>query len=49
MNSNRCYRNHMGPDMIIKQISDNAGRQFDPDVADAMLRLLLRGEIVFPE
>ena len=47
MNSNRCYRNHMGPDMIIKQINENSGRQFDPDVADAMLRLIMRGEINF--
>lgn len=49
MNSNRCYRNHMGPDIIIRQVSENAGKQFDPEVSDAMLRLLLRGDIAFSE
>lgn len=49
MNSNRCYREHMTADMIIKQINDNSGIQFDPDVADAMIRLLLRGEIIFSD
>ncbi|WP_407397206.1 HD-GYP domain-containing protein [Treponema sp.] len=49
MNSNRCYRNHMEPDVIIGQISKNSGFQFDPDVADAMLRLILRGDISFAD
>ncbi|MBQ0038899.1 MAG: HD-GYP domain-containing protein [Treponema sp.] len=49
MNSNRCYRGHMTPDMIIKQITENSGKQFDPRVAEAMLRLLMRSEIKFAD
>ena len=49
MNSNRCYRKHMTPDLIINQIRDNAGMQFDPVVCQAMLRLLSSGEIEFAD
>lgn len=49
MNSNRCYRRHMTPELILKQITENSGKQFDPDVVDAIIRLIMRGDITFPE
>ncbi len=41
MNTNRVYRNKLSQDHIIQEIEKNKGRQFDPEIADVMLRLLL--------
>ena len=46
MNSNRIYRKSLTKERIISEIETNKGRQFDPDVADVMLRLLRDGTIV---
>lgn len=46
MNSNRVYRKMLTKEKIISEIEDNKGRQFDPKVADVMLRLLREGTIV---
>ena len=40
MNSNRVYRDHLSLDRTISEIENNRGRQFDPEIADIMLRLL---------
>ena len=40
MNTNRVYRNKLSKDSIIEEIEKNKGRQFDPAIADVMLRLL---------
>ncbi len=45
MNTNRVYRKKLTMDTIIQEIESNKGRQFDPQVADVMLRLLREGEI----
>ena len=46
MNSNRVYRKMLTKERIISEIETNKGRQFDPKVADVMLRLLRNGTIV---
>lgn len=45
MNSNRVYRNKLSKDYIIEEIEKNKGRQFDPEIADVMLRLIREGKI----
>ena len=45
MNSNRIYRKLLSKERIIEEIETNKGRQFDPKVADVMLRLLRDGTI----
>ena len=40
MNSNRVYRNKLTKENIIDEIESNKGRQFDPEIADVMLKLL---------
>ena len=45
MNSTRCYRKNLTKDFILKELKDNEGRQFDPDVAEAMLELIEQGDI----
>ena len=40
MNSNRVYRKKLTREYIIGEIEKNKGRQFDPEIADVMLRLL---------
>ena len=45
MNTNRVYRNRLSMERIISEIETNKGRQFDPQIADVMLRLLREGAI----
>ena len=45
MNSNRVYRNKLTKEKIISEIETNKGLQFDPDIADIMLRLIRTGKI----
>ena len=40
MNSNRVYRKKLTKECIINEIELNKGRQFDPVIADVMLKLL---------
>ena len=40
MHTNRSYRNHLDDTVILSELEKNKGIQFDPDVAEAMLRLL---------
>lgn len=49
MNSNRCYRRHMSQNEILAQFKASSGKQFDKAVADALIRLLKRGEIEYLE
>ena len=46
MNSNRVYRKLLSKERIISELETNKGRQFDPEVAEVMLRLLREGTIV---
>lgn len=45
MNTNRVYRNKLSREHIISEIETNKGKQFDPEIADIMLRLLREGKI----
>ena len=45
MNTNRVYRNRLTKERIIEEIETNKGKQFDPKIADIMLRLLKEGKI----
>ncbi len=43
MNSDRCYRPRMPREKIVKELNDNAGKQFDPDVVAHMLSMIREG------
>lgn len=43
MNSDRCYRPRIPREKIVKELDDNAGKQFDPDVVGHMLAMLREG------
>ena len=49
MNTSRVYRKNLSKDRILSEIETNKGRQFDPKVADVMLRLLKEGKIAMEE
>ena len=40
MNTNRVYRNKLTKEKIMDEIEKNKGLQFDPAIADIMLKLL---------
>jgi 5'-deoxynucleotidase YfbR-like HD superfamily hydrolase len=40
MNTNRVYRKKLPKDYILEELEKNKGRQFDPEIAEIMLRLL---------
>jgi HD-GYP domain-containing protein (c-di-GMP phosphodiesterase class II) len=41
------YRKKLTKEKIIRELEDNKGTQFDPEIADIMLRLLREGKITF--
>ena len=45
MNTNRVYRNRLTQEHIISEIETNKGLQFDPKVADVMLKLIREGKM----
>lgn len=45
MNSDRCYRPHLSPDVIKKELKNNSGSQFDPDIVEVTLELIEDGDI----
>ena len=49
MNSNRVYRKKLTKENIVSEIEENRGSQFDPKVADVMLRLLRSGVITMDD
>jgi diguanylate cyclase (GGDEF)-like protein/putative nucleotidyltransferase with HDIG domain len=46
MSSDRPYRRARPRDWILNEISTQAGKQFDPTVADALLQVIESGEVV---
>lgn len=46
MNSNRVYRNKLTKEDIFREIETNKGKQFDPQIADILLRLIREGKII---
>lgn len=49
MTTTRSYRKALSMETAIEELRRNRGTQFDPDVVDAMLLAIERGEIVVPE
>ena len=47
MNSDRCYRARMSKEIILEELHNNSGKQFDPDIIDALLELISEGKVVF--
>lgn len=45
MNSDRCYRNHLVKDEIIRELKENAGTQFDPYVVKHMIDMINEGVV----
>jgi HD-GYP domain-containing protein (c-di-GMP phosphodiesterase class II) len=45
MNTNRVYRDRLSKEHIIEEFEKNKGRQFDPKIADIMLRLIKDGSL----
>jgi len=45
MNSDRCYRSRLAKKVIISEIQNNSGTQFDPKIADVLLKLINDDEI----
>ena len=45
MNSNRCYRNALPKDVILSELEDNMGTQFDPKLARMTIDMINSGEI----
>lgn len=45
MNSERCYRGRLPKDVIIKELTENKGKQFDPKYVDCMLKLIESGKV----
>lgn len=46
MNSNRVYRNKLTKEDIFREIETNKGKQFDPQIANVLLRLIREGKII---
>ena len=45
MNSDRCYRKRLSMDMIKKELQENAGKQFDPEIVKYMLRMIEENDL----
>ena len=45
MNSNRVYRKRLTKEAILNEIETNKGTQFDPKIADILLKLIKSGRI----
>ena len=46
MNSSRVYREKLSKEYIINELKNNKGTQFDPNIADIMLKLIEEGKII---
>lgn len=46
MNSERCYRDRLPESVILKELTENKSKQFDPTVVDCLLDLIKQGKIV---
>jgi hypothetical protein len=45
MNSDRCYRSHLSKDVILSELENNKGSQFDPKIAQIMIDMIHSGEV----
>ncbi|MBD5130143.1 MAG: HD-GYP domain-containing protein [Ruminococcaceae bacterium] len=49
MNSRRCYRSSLTEDVIISELKNNKGKQFDPVIVDCLLAMINNGKIEFTD
>lgn len=49
MNSSRVYRKNLSKEYIISELENNKGTQFDPKIADIMLKLIAEGKVTIEE
>lgn len=45
MNSRRCYRSNLSEEVIISELQNNKGKQFDPNVIDCLMSLIESGAV----
>ncbi|MBQ3921112.1 MAG: HD-GYP domain-containing protein [Firmicutes bacterium] len=45
MNTDRVYRKRLRKDRIISELEENKGKQFDPQIAEIMLKFVRNGEV----
>lgn len=45
MSSTRCYRKDLDEETIVRELKNNAGTQFDPDIVAVMLELIAEGRV----
>lgn len=45
MHTNRSYRQRLSDEVILLELKKNRGTQFDPEVVDALIKIIERGEI----
>lgn len=45
MSSTRCYRKDLDEETIVRELKNNAGTQFDPDIVAVMLELIGEGRV----
>lgn len=45
MSSDRCYRKHLPEEVILEELNNNAGKQFDPQIVRYMIDMLQDGFI----
>lgn len=45
MNSCRCYRSNLSKEVIIGELQNNKGKQFDPNIIDCLMSLIESGAI----
>lgn len=45
MNSDRCYRKRLPKEVILNELKENAGTQFDPEIVRHMIKMVESGEI----
>lgn len=45
MNSKRCYRNSLTHEVIMSELRNNKGTQFDPEIVELLLKLIDDGKI----
>jgi hypothetical protein len=49
MNSHRCYRKKLPKEVILSELTNNKGKQFDPIIVDAFMELIRDGKVVIDE
>ncbi len=49
MNSDRCYRPRLTKEVIMQELSNNKGKQFDATVVDYVIELINEGKIIIGE